>query len=102
VAHLTPLQATFFVTDNSQYRNRIFYFRKDVWQAISKPALGRLISDNFTALEASKFEYSCLRLLPKGANIRPITNMKRRLQVVRLMKQGVPCKSPSYLHLIVS
>ncbi|KAJ2959287.1 hypothetical protein NQZ79_g5194 [Umbelopsis isabellina] len=79
-AHSMPLQVTFFITDNSQYRNRTFYFRKDVWHAISQPALCRLISVNFTTFDACKFEFSCLRLLPKGANVRPITNMKRRFQ----------------------
>ncbi|KAG2179042.1 hypothetical protein INT43_001891 [Umbelopsis isabellina] len=52
----------------------------DVWHDISQPAVSRLISVNFTTFDASKFEFSCLRLLPKGANVRPITNMKRRFQ----------------------
>lgn len=45
------MQATFYITDNSKFRNCTFYFRKDVWDAVSKPALERLISVHFSPID---------------------------------------------------
>ncbi|GAB5589328.1 Telomerase reverse transcriptase [Umbelopsis nana] len=86
-SYLIPLiSATFYVTDNSKYRNRTFYFRKDVWHALSKTAIEQLISVHFSPfdqmiLESLKLDYASLRLLPKGDSVRPITNMRRRTVV---------------------
>ncbi|CAO3683223.1 unnamed protein product [Umbelopsis ramanniana] len=95
---LPLLSTTFYITDNSQFRNRTFYFRKDVWNSLSKPALERLISVHFipydqSTLGTSILEYANLRLLPKGSDsVRPITNMRQRLPSD---KRGIPTHTPS-------
>jgi hypothetical protein len=45
------VKATFYVTDNSKYRNRTFYFRKDVWHDLSRTAIEQLISVHFSPFD---------------------------------------------------
>ena len=90
---LIPLiRSNFHVTESSVHRNRLFYFRHDVWRRLSEPA--------FAALKSSMFEqvpnaiaqkllskrvtgYSNIRLLPKDNGMRPIANLKKRMQILR-------------------
>ena len=85
---LIPLiRSNFYVTESSQHKNRLFYFRHDVWRSVTETAL--------TNLKASMFEeirmpdamrnigkrplgFGMIRLLPKGQGVRPITNLRRR------------------------
>lgn len=85
---LMPLvRSNFHVTESGVHRNRLFYFRQDVWQKISEPAMADLKASLFEELETEKaraklasrtFGFSHVRLLPKGVGFRPITNLRRR------------------------
>jgi telomerase reverse transcriptase len=85
---LIPLvRSNFHVTESNVHRNRLFYFRHDVWQALCEPALEMFRAELFEELnskaakkrlEGRTFGYSTVRLLPKVNSFRPITNLRRR------------------------
>lgn len=81
------IRSNFYVTESSTHRNRLFYFRHDVWRKLSEPTLASLRLTMYVALKPSQvretlrgqtFGYSHLRLLPKDVGARPITNLRRR------------------------
>ncbi|KAL9002381.1 MAG: hypothetical protein Q9188_004680 [Gyalolechia gomerana] len=86
---LIPLiRSNFHVTESNQHKNRIFYFRHDVWRALTEPALTRIKHTMFEEipfmkarqlLDARSLGFSQIRLLPKGTSLRPITNLRRRV-----------------------
>ncbi|XP_050415889.2 telomerase reverse transcriptase [Patella vulgata] len=83
-------QAFFYVTDSSNYRNRVFYYRKSLWQKIFYKAFKafkeksslKLIPESEVKL-LLKYEKSLgiahLRFLPKTSSCRPIVNMGKNL-----------------------
>lgn len=104
------IRQTFYVTDTTPHRYRLFYFRHDLWEMVTKPALDRFCGTIFTPIgtvahdviqvvDVSVFNtthtflqaelikilsnkdagFSCVRLLPKEAGLRPIINLRRRL-----------------------
>ncbi|KAK5195903.1 Telomerase reverse transcriptase [Exophiala xenobiotica] len=85
---LIPLiRATFYVTESSAHRNRLFYFRHDVWRKLCEPSLALLKLNMYSAIKPSQarqklqsrtMSYSHVRLLPKDHGARPITNLRRR------------------------
>lgn len=105
--YLIPLiRSNFHVTESNNHRNRLFYFRHDIWRAISEPAMLELKSNLFeellpdtaksgtltrrTATTAelrtmsqtkSMLCYSQIRLLPKSSGFRMITNLRRRMPI---------------------
>ena len=90
---LIPLiRGHFHVTESGIHRNQLFYFRHDVWRAMSEPALSSL-KDNMLQLcntaEVKKrlatraLGVSQVRLLPKEQGMRPIINLRRRVQKVQ-------------------
>ncbi|KAL1595841.1 Telomerase reverse transcriptase [Paraconiothyrium brasiliense] len=90
---LIPLiRSNFHVTESNVHRNRLFYFRHDVWRMLTEPSLSNLRLNLFeevptehaTKLLLSRpLGYSKIRLLPKKVGVRLITNLKRRQQIVR-------------------
>ncbi|KAI9683334.1 MAG: hypothetical protein M1829_005404 [Trizodia sp. TS-e1964] len=90
---LIPLiRCNFHVTESNVHRNRLFYFRHDVWRSISEPSLALLKLSNFeeqNTLEAQRIlnsraiGYSQVRLLPKECGVRPIINLKRRVATLK-------------------
>lgn len=90
---LIPLiRSNFHVTESNVHRNRLFYFRHDVWRMLAEPSLSNLRSSLFEEVpteQATKLlsvrplGYSKIRLLPKKAGVRLITNLKRRQPIVR-------------------
>lgn len=86
---LIPLiRSNFHVTESNHHKNRIFYFRHDVWKALTEPALTRIKHTMFEEipfmkarqlLDARSLGFSQIRLLPKGTSLRPITNLRRRV-----------------------
>lgn len=86
---LIPLiRAHFYVTETSAAKNRLFYFRHDVWKKLSEPALNQLKLNMFEPLprttEKEVLKYECLgiagvRLLPKERGVRPIMNLRRKM-----------------------
>ncbi|KKK16462.1 hypothetical protein AOCH_006621 [Aspergillus ochraceoroseus] len=88
---LIPLiRGNFYVTESQVHRNRLFYFRHDVWRRLTLQPLAKLRSSMFEELNAEASQrapggrllgYGSLRLLPKTTGIRPILNLRRRMLV---------------------
>ncbi|KAL8713551.1 MAG: hypothetical protein Q9220_002413 [cf. Caloplaca sp. 1 TL-2023] len=86
---LIPLiRSNFHVTESSVHKNRIFYFRHDIWRALTEPALTTIKQSMFEEvpttrvmqlLDARALGFSQIRLLPKGDGVRPIMNLRRRV-----------------------
>lgn len=86
---LIPLiRSNFHVTESNHHKNRIFYFRHDVWRALTEPAMAMLKNTMYEEvpilkarqlLDARSLGFSQVRLLPKGTGLRPITNLRRRV-----------------------
>ncbi|CAG8973146.1 hypothetical protein HYALB_00008677 [Hymenoscyphus albidus] len=83
------LRANFYITESAPniHKNRLFYFRHDIWKTLSEPSLTSLKSTMFEEIQLNratqilgqrKLGYSCVRLLPKESGVRPIMNLKRR------------------------
>jgi telomerase reverse transcriptase len=81
------LRANFHITESNVHRNRLFYFRHDVWRSIAEPALTSLKITMFEEIKLEKalrildsrsLAFSQVRLLPKETGVRPIMNLKRR------------------------
>jgi telomerase reverse transcriptase len=89
-SYLVPLiRSHFHVTESSVHRNQLFYFRHDVWKAMSEPALQSLKLDMFEECSTAEMQgamaqralgVSKVRLLPKEQGMRPIINLRRRVQ----------------------
>lgn len=87
---LIPLiRGQFHVTESNVQRNQIFYFRHDIWREMSEPALTSLkqnmleecSTDTVKKMLAKRaLGVSSVRLLPKEQGMRPIINLRRRVQ----------------------
>lgn len=75
------------MTESSAHRNQLFYFRHDVWRRISQPAMEAIITSRLEELRlkdavrligARELGFGKLRLLPKNATVRAITNLRHR------------------------
>ena len=84
---MIPLIASnFYVTESGLHRNRLIYFRHDVWQRLCLPTLtafkvGSLIpvrGVSSRSSQSSVFGHNLCRFLPKETGTRMITNLKRR------------------------
>ncbi|KAL8771820.1 MAG: hypothetical protein Q9194_004766 [Teloschistes cf. exilis] len=90
---LIPLiRSNFYVTESNLHKNRIFYFRHDVWKALTEPEVARIKQSMFEEIPILKARYlldtrtlgfSQIRLLPKGTGVRPIMNLGRRVTRLR-------------------
>ncbi|OAA82106.1 Telomerase ribonucleoprotein complex - RNA-binding domain protein [Akanthomyces lecanii RCEF 1005] len=78
---------TFYVTESNNHRYQVFYFRQDVWKMVSERAMcaikdGMLeelkVGDIQRTIDSRRLGFSQIRLLPKGAALRSITNLRRR------------------------
>ncbi len=89
---LMPLiRGHFYVTESGTHRNQLFFFRQDVWKAISDPALASLKQTMLEPCNTPRVKrglgrrelgVSRVRLLPKEHGMRPIINLRRRGQYV--------------------
>lgn len=82
------IRFNFHVTESNAHRNRLFYFRHDVWRSISEPALARMRTSMFEEIKLEEARrildrrplgFSQVRLLPKETGLRPIMNLRRRV-----------------------
>ena len=82
------IRSHFYVTESNIHRNRLFYFRHDVWRTVSEPSLTDLRFTMFQSLRASDLRqarhsrllgHSQVRLLPKETGARPIINLRRKI-----------------------
>lgn len=86
---LIPLvRSNFHVTESNTHRNRLFFFRHDVWRRLTEPSLTALKLSMFEEmkptqarhlLNARVLGFSQMRLLPKKSGFRPIMNLRRRV-----------------------
>lgn len=90
---LIPLvRSNFYVTESNSHRNRVFFFRHDIWRSIAEPAMAELkvkmfeevrLDEALKKLDSRRLGYSQIRLLPKQASVRPITNLRRRMLMTK-------------------
>ncbi|EEA24977.1 Telomerase reverse transcriptase [Talaromyces marneffei ATCC 18224] len=86
---LIPLIRTnFYVTESQVHKNRLFYFRHDVWRSLIEKPLTDIKSSMFEeikrdrvsrVLQSKQLSWSAVRLLPKATGARPIINLRRRV-----------------------
>lgn len=80
---LPLLSTTFYVTEAAAFRQRVLYFRQDVWARLSTPLVARLRDALFEQVPQTRasrrMPYSTVRLLPKDTTVRAIVNLRRRL-----------------------
>lgn len=86
---LIPLiRSNFHVTESNVHRNRLFFFRHDVWRRLTEPSISTLKLNMFEEvkttmarklLDARVLGFSQIRLLPKSSGFRPIVNLRRRV-----------------------
>ena len=86
------IRSNFHVTESGTHRNRLFYFRHDIWRAMTEPALTNLKLSTFheiptvkalRLLDARTLGFSQVRLLPKARGVRPIINLRRRVNKIK-------------------
>ncbi|KAJ3493310.1 hypothetical protein NLG97_g4814 [Lecanicillium saksenae] len=85
---LIPLaRNTFYITESNNHRYQVFYFRHDVWRLVSERAMSAIkdgmleelkVGDIQRTIDSRRLGFSQIRLLPKGATLRPIMNLRRR------------------------
>ncbi|CEO58739.1 hypothetical protein PMG11_03444 [Penicillium brasilianum] len=85
---LIPLVRTnFYVTESQTHRNRLFYFRHDIWRSLTEQPMADLKANTFeqlspemahVMLDKRSLGLGALRLLPKSTGLRPILNLKKR------------------------
>lgn len=85
---LIPLiRSNFYVTESNIHKYRLFFFRHDTWKYVAEPAMAALktstfeevkLDDALKILDSRRLGFSQVRLLPKGLNMRPIINLRRR------------------------
>ena len=90
---LVPLiRCNFHVTESSNHRNRLLYFRHDIWRAITEPNLAEIRNTMLQEiptvkaleiLDARTLGFSQIRLLPKTKGVRPIINLRRRVNQIK-------------------
>ena len=86
------MRSNFHVTESNVHRNRLFYFRHDVWRAMTEPALANIKISMFEEIKTIKARklldarilgFSQVRLMPKCNGFRLIMNLRRRLTKLR-------------------
>ena len=87
---ISVIQSFFYVTESSTHRYQLFFFRHDVWRSYTEPSVTNLKLSMFDEMKGKKatkilerryLTYSKVRLLPKATGVRPIINLRRRVQV---------------------
>jgi len=83
------IKHNFYVTEKHKEANRIFYYRKPVWNLIAKLAVQKFSEDNLEKTDKQhiqKLKKACsshpdgkLRILPKKGTFRPIITFNRKV-----------------------
>lgn len=104
---IVPLiRAHFYVTENENHRQNVFYYRKPVWARVRSNGVRELTSRNYEklskkavadALNSRALGFSQIRLLPKRTGLRPIANLAAASQgvlkfSVRSKAKGTLCQ----------
>ncbi|KAI9650201.1 Telomerase reverse transcriptase [Ciborinia camelliae] len=85
---LIPLvRSHFHVTESNIHRQRLFFFRHDIWKSVAEPALASLKLKMFEEVKLEEAQrilasralgFSQMRFIPKESGVRPIMNLRRR------------------------
>ncbi len=88
---LIPLiRSNFYVTESNADKYRVFFFRHDIWRSLVEPAMitlkGKMLEEislveTMSILDSRRLGFSHIRLLPKGAQMRPIANLRKRIPI---------------------
>ena len=87
---ISIIRSFFYVTESGVHRYQLFYFRHDIWRKYSEPSIADLKLSMFQKLKDEKamkildgrhLTYSQVRLLPKSTGVRPIINLRRKIQL---------------------
>jgi telomerase reverse transcriptase len=82
------LRSNFYITESNTDKYRLFFFRHDIWRYIAEPAMSGLkvkmfeevsLADANRILDSRHLGFSQVRLLPKGATVRPIMNLGKKM-----------------------
>lgn len=75
------VRTCFHVTESAANRNRIFYYRHDVWLQVTAVSKQRFIDRMLEPGDKSNVTYSKVRFIPKesGKSFRPVVNLRRNL-----------------------
>ena len=83
------LKHNFYITEKHKEANKIFYYRKPIWDLISKMAVQKFSEDNLEKVDKQhidKLKKTCssypegkLRILPKNGTFRPIITFNRKM-----------------------
>ncbi|WFD44938.1 RNA-directed DNA polymerase [Malassezia psittaci] len=85
---LPLLRTTFYVTETAAFRQRVLYFRQDLWDRVSRPIVSQLRHRLFEPTShAAGVPIAHVRLVPKDRSIRPIVNLRRRTNGVSINSQ---------------
>ena len=81
------VRSNFHVTESNAHKNRLFYFRHDVWRMLAEPTLTSFKLSTYEELSVERARrilggrllgFSQIRLLPKKVGARAIINLRRR------------------------
>jgi telomerase reverse transcriptase len=90
------IRSNFHVTESNGNKNRLFYFRHDVWRQLTEPSISELKRSMFqdigskpakTLLSGRSLGYSQIRMLPKKTDFRPIANLRKRPEYLHYGKR---------------
>eukprot|EP00158_Paraphelidium_tribonemae_P008357 Partr_v1_DN28560_c0_g1_i7_m73019 putative Telomerase, reverse transcriptase len=99
---LPILKNSFYVTETQHHRQRIFYFRHDLWNKSTKAAAQKLRESTFEKVGQSelisllqKRDFGCFRtrFLPKEHGLRAIINLNTKYAYPRVRSAGNRKKS---------
>lgn len=86
------IRSNFYVTESNSDKNKLFFYRQDVWRQMTEPTLQHLKTEMFDELRPETVKklltlrslaYGQVRLLPKSMGFRPITNLKKRPEYIQ-------------------
>lgn len=81
------LRSNFYITESGIHRNRLLFYRHDVWERLCQPTIASLRLGSLVRLKKipphskrclPELGYSTIRFLPKDVGTRPIANLRRR------------------------
>ncbi|EQC53054.1 telomerase reverse transcriptase 1 protein Trt1 [Schizosaccharomyces japonicus yFS275] len=93
------LQTSFYATESSGQRNKIYFFRRDVFHDLSEPFCHDIRNRLFEPVDANeldeKLHVASIRLLPKRNTFRLIVNLSRKLQLKESFTKETTFRSSS-------
>ena len=103
------ISANFYVTESNVHRNKVFYFRHDLWRKLCEPVFSKMKTSMFEELPMKQAQdmlarrrlgYAQIRLLPKETGTRPIMNLGRRKALASSNGKPTGGLGPSINHIM--